>query len=451
MKTHIKIGIDEAWRWPWAGPVIACALAFNANNMPKNDFIHSLVDSKKLSSKKRKIIYDQIITLSWYDNLYFWVWYVDNFFIDQYGIKEATKEAMRRSIQEISRKIPSYYNNMSVLIDGNDNFTFQELNKKPIYVIWGDVKIAEISAASIVAKVFRDKVMQQYDSLYPDFNFWSNAWYGTKFHTQKLKNISDISGIHRTSYKPVKHVLERKEKILIHICCGPDAIVPFLDLKHNYDIIAYWYNPNIQPYDEYKKRYEAFVKVCQIEQIPYITWEYNAKDFFQTIKWLEHTPEKGEKCFQCYDMRLERTAKLAYEMNISLWTSSLNNSPHKDIVEIYKIGETYDNTDYLSLRSVLSLSEKKQFLKILWWTESMYHAHKEKLEKKWFSYYVSKDSTHHKDDVISQKLEFLKIAFRKNGWFQRSVDYTIKNNIFRQSYCGCVYSDTFPKKRWQTK
>lgn len=176
-----------------------------------------------------------------------------------------------------------------------------------------------------------------YASLYPHYAFADNVGYGTQKHTQKLQKASDISGIHRKSYAPVKKILEAKQKVLIHICCGPDSTVPFMDLKKNYEVIAYWYNPNIHPYKEYKKRFDAFKKVCRLEGISYIEGDYDITNFFENIKGLEHTPERGEKCTNCYDMRLARTAKLAREMGIRTWTSTLNTSPHKDLEKMFTL------------------------------------------------------------------------------------------------------------------
>lgn len=395
-KTKIKIWIDEAGRGPWCGPVTAGALAWNPNNKPSKEFISTMNDSKKLTAKKREKLYTELIKLSGEWKLFFWLWVVDNFIIDDINIRQANREAMRRAIVEIKRKIPKEFSEVSVVIDGRDNYTFDELEQKPLYIVWWDGKIAEIWAASIIAKVFRDKLMQQYATLYPELGLETNAGYGTKKHRENLVEKSDITGIHRTSYKPIKAVLEKKEKVLVHICCGPDATVPLMDLKDEFEVIAFWYDPNIQPKAEYDRRFDAFVKVCKIEWVEYIEGEYDVKNFFQQIKWLEDTPERGEKCTICYDMRLERTARLAREMWITKWTSSLNNSPHKDMEKMFDLGEKWDK----------KLSDTQ--------------------------------------DDKKEKLEFLKLAFRKNGGFQRSVDYTKKHDIFRQNYCGCVYSDTFP-------
>jgi ribonuclease HII len=94
------------------------------------------------------------------------------------------------------------------LIDGNDNYTFEELGKQPEYIVWWDGKIPEIGAASIIAKVFRDDLMQSYAKLYPDLWIESHKWYGTKKHREYLQDGSCVTGIHRVSYKPVKEVLD---------------------------------------------------------------------------------------------------------------------------------------------------------------------------------------------------------------------------------------------------
>ena len=401
-----KIWIDEAWRWPWAWPVVASALCFNPESMPDKDFLSQLNDSKKLTDKKREKLYEKLVDMSSLETpkVFFWVWVVDNYIIDDINIKQANKEAMRRALIELLRKINSHPSSLSkweviatkhqtfikgVFIDWNDNYSFEELEKKPIFVVWWDGKVIEIWAASIIAKVFRDKLMSVYSSLYPKFSFDTNSAYGTKKHKENLKQKSDITWIHRLSYKPVKEVLEKKPKLLLHICCWPDATVPIMDLKKDYEVICFWYDPNIQPKSEYDKRLKAFKKVCKIEKVEWIEWEYDVKNFFNKIKWLEHTPEKWEKCNECYDMRLERTSLEAKKLGIKYRSSTLNTSPHKDLEKMFK----------------------------LW----------DKHSKK-------------------QSLEFLKIAFRKNKGFERSVEYTKKHKIYRQNYCGCIYSDTFPKE-----
>ena len=405
-----KIWIDEAWRWPWLWVVVAAAFSVNPENPPESNFLEKLNDSKKLSEKNREKIFSEIIELSRWDEpkVFFWVWVVDNFFIDEKNIKQANREAMRRAIIEIKRKI-EFFNygkelKIDVFIDWNDNYAFEELDRKPIFIIGWDAKVPEISAASIIAKVFRDDLMKSYALLYPDLWLEKHKWYWTKFHKDYLKNPTKITWIHRLSYKPVKETLEQKPKLLLHICCWPDACIPIWDLKKDYEVICFWYDPNIQPRSEYDKRLKAFQKVCELEKVDYIVWEYDIWKFFEKIKWLEHTPERWEKCTKCYDMRLERTALEARRLWIKYWTSTLNNSPHKDLEKMFTLWEKWSKEQTFD-------SEKNENLK--------------------------------------EKLDFLKIAFRKNWWFERSVEYTKKHKIYRQNYCGCIYSDTFPG--WKQK
>lgn len=386
----IKIWIDEAWRWPWLWSVVACALCFNSENMPSDDFLEQINDSKKLSEKKREKLYKKLIEMSVCDNpkVFFGVGVVDNYIIDEINIKQANKEAMRRALGELLRKIDNE-NIWSVVIDWNDNYKFEELEKDPVFIIWWDGKVVEIWAASIIAKVFRDKLMNTYSELYPELWIENHKWYGTKKHREYLTWKDKITWIHRLSYKPVKKILEAKPKLLLHICCWPDASIPIMDLKEKYDITCFWYDPNIQPKKEYNKRLKHFIKVCEIEKVPYIEWPYDVDNFMESIKWLENTPEKWEKCTNCYDMRLKKTAELSSELWIKNWTTTLNISPHKDLEKIFKIWDKYD---------------------------------------------------------LKHKLEFLKIAFRKKSWFERSVEYTKKHKIYRQNYCWCIYSDTYPQK-----
>ncbi len=204
------VWVDEAGRWPWLGPVSACALCFNTKNMPSKKFISTLNDSKKLSEKRRDELYTKLIEMSRWNRpkILFWVWIVDNFVIDEINIRQANREAMRRWITELLRKIPWKRNTIEVLIDWRDNYSFEELKNQPEYIVWWDGKIPEIWAASIIAKVFRDKLLYQYATLYPDLWIENHKWYWTKKHGENLRKVKDITGIHRMSYKPVKKVLE---------------------------------------------------------------------------------------------------------------------------------------------------------------------------------------------------------------------------------------------------
>ena len=203
------IWIDEVWRWPWFGPIVACSCLFDFKQNIDKNFLNQITDSKKLTHKKRQIIFKELIKLSsnkkpW---LYFGVWVVDNYFIDKYNIAIANKEAMKRSLTDIFFKIkPS--KNIQVLIDWNYNYSFDDFwNIKYLSVIGWDLKHVEIWAASIIAKVFRDEMMWVYNLLYPWFDLDKHKWYWTKKHKEYLKSKKNISWFHRITYKPIQNIL----------------------------------------------------------------------------------------------------------------------------------------------------------------------------------------------------------------------------------------------------
>lgn len=238
--TYSLLWIDEAWRWPWCGPVVACCLCFDAENMPEKDFLAQIRDSKKLTHIKREKIFEQLITMGrfWEEKqkpqVIFWIWVVDNYVIDEKNIKQANKEAMRRALEETLRKIKYFSSSkkhtVEVYIDGNDNYTFEILQKQPTFVVGGDDKILEISAASIIAKVLRDKLMDVYDSVYPDLGIVNHKGYGTKKHIIALKNSACVTGIHRLSFQPIKRVLG--ENLYDEYINATD------DLKENIDMLS---------------------------------------------------------------------------------------------------------------------------------------------------------------------------------------------------------------------
>ncbi len=219
--------------------------------------------------------------------------------------------------------------------------------------------------------------------------------------------------------------LEKKEKpkLLLHICCGPDLIIPLLDLKKYFKLYLYWYNPNIQPYTEYARRYKEYIKILKLEEGDFeiisddenfwkekikllesdkIVNKYDDKEFYdklfenKDIVWIKEDnfddvmkdfsqmEEKDSKrCDICYYMRLLEPAKIAQKYNIDFFTTTLLISPKKSV---------------------------------------------EKLNKYW--------------QLVVNKtwVKYLSFDFRKNNWFQRASDYTKENNIWRQNYCGCLWA-----------
>ena len=190
----ITCGVDEAGRGPLAGSVYAAAVILNPNNL-----IKGLADSKKLSEKKRETLYLEIKqkALAWS------VAYSTCKEIDELNILQATLLAMKRAIDKLNIK-PQL-----ALIDGN-KAPIVDIESKTI--IKGDSLIAEISAASILAKVSRDQELIKLGNLYPQYGFEQHKGYGTKRHLEAINTYGPIENIHRFSFAPVNNTLHRLPK-----------------------------------------------------------------------------------------------------------------------------------------------------------------------------------------------------------------------------------------------
>ncbi len=174
-------GIDEVGRGPLAGPVVAGAVI-----LPKDSKILYLNDSKKISEKKREELYSVI-----YENaVSVGIGFAGPERIDEINILNATYEAMRMAISKLSVT-------PDVLL--NDAVTIPEVMIKQVPIIKGDAKSVSIAAASIVAKVTRDRLMVEYDKLYPEYGFSKNKGYGTAEHIEALKKYGKCE-IHRDSF-----------------------------------------------------------------------------------------------------------------------------------------------------------------------------------------------------------------------------------------------------------
>ncbi|MDD6215344.1 MAG: ribonuclease HII [Roseburia sp.] len=174
-------GIDEVGRGPLAGPVVAGAVI-----LPKDCDILYINDSKKLSAKKREELYDVIMEKA----VAVGIGMASPKRIDEINILQATYEAMREAISKLSVK-------PDILL--NDAVTIPQVDIKQVPIIKGDAKSISIGAASIVAKVTRDRLMVEYDKLLPEYGFASNKGYGSAEHIEALKKIGP-SPIHRASF-----------------------------------------------------------------------------------------------------------------------------------------------------------------------------------------------------------------------------------------------------------
>ena len=188
-KHETIAGIDEAGRGPLAGPVVVAAVILNPQNR-----IDNLNDSKKISVKLRELLYEEIIQKALFWN----VQIISPQKIDEINILQATLLGMEKTVFNL-KKIPNY-----CLIDGNQ--IPQKLRGFSEAIVKGDGKIASIATASILAKVSRDRIMQKYHEVYPNYNFAKNKGYPTKEHFYAIQKYG-ITSIHRKSYKPISQLI----------------------------------------------------------------------------------------------------------------------------------------------------------------------------------------------------------------------------------------------------
>lgn len=175
-------GVDEVGRGPLAGPVCAAAVI-----LPKGLILDGVDDSKKISEKKRELLYDVII-----ENAVAWATaFVDAETIDEINIRNATHIAMQRAADALSVKADF------LLVDGNDKIPFDNVDCD--YIVKGDAKFECIAAASIVAKVTRDRFMRKMDSVYPNYGFAKNKGYGTMEHMLAIRE-KGMTPLHRRSF-----------------------------------------------------------------------------------------------------------------------------------------------------------------------------------------------------------------------------------------------------------
>ncbi len=173
-------------------------------------------------------------------------------------------------------------------------------------------------------------------------------------------------------------------KILLHACCGICSAYPVSFLKDaGYEVIVYFYNPNIYPDAEYQKRLEAEKILCENFGVELIVEEYNQHEFFDYVKGFEMEPEKGLRCDKCFELRLIKTASKAKELGINNFTTSIVISPHKSFQKLSKIGE----------------------------------------------------------EIASKTgLNFLAIDFKKKDGFLKTNKIANSLSLYRQNYCGCKFS-----------
>lgn len=174
-----------------------------------------------------------------------------------------------------------------------------------------------------------------------------------------------------------------KPKILLHVCCGPCQTHCIEELEGDYEVIAYYYNPNIHPEEEYERRKAEFLRFCEKKKTGHHVDDYNPKEWHTFVKGLETEPERGKRCLKCFELRLKKSAEKAEELGIKKFTTTLSISPFKDFKQILEAGKKAEE---------------------------------------------------------ETGIVFLEKNFKKADGFKKSVEISKKYDMKRQDYCGCVYS-----------
>ncbi len=179
----------------------------------------------------------------------------------------------------------------------------------------------------------------------------------------------------------------KKPTLLLHSCCAPCSSYVLEYLSGFFEITVFYYNPNISPKSEFEKRVSEQKRLLSempcAKNINFIEGNYNSEKFFALAKNLEDLPEGGERCFLCYNLRLEETASLAKEKNFDYFTTTLSVSPYKNAEKLNSIGK--------------ALSEK-------------------------------------------YKINYLFSDFKKKNGYKRSIELSKIYSLYRQDYCGCTFS-----------
>ena len=187
--------------------------------------------------------------------------------------------------------------------------------------------------------------------------------------------------------KEIENNKDRTPRLLLHSCCAPCSSYVLEYLSEFFEITVFYYNPNIYPPEEYFKREEEQKRF--IEKIPaknpihFIAGEFEEEKFYETVKGMENEPEGGQRCFACYALRLEKTAQEAQKGGFDYFTTTLSISPHKNAQELNRIGG---------------------------------------------------------EIAAEYGVKYLFSDFKKKGGYKRSCELSAEYGMYRQDYCGCIYS-----------
>ena len=243
------LGIDEVGRGPYAGPLVIGACILGDWQTSENaEWIEKLTDSKKLSAKRREELYVLIKEKA----LATATGWVSSAEIDEIGLSEALRLATRRAVKQIQKtKVPF----SEIIIDGTMNFLAgTKLEKYVSTLKKGDFLVKEISAASILAKVERDKYMAELDAVYPEYGFGKHVGYGTAAHQKAMEEFG-LTPEHRRSFRPVREIAENKTTTKQLGDRGEQIVVDYL-VKSGHEIVARNYKTKLFEVDIISRKNE---------------------------------------------------------------------------------------------------------------------------------------------------------------------------------------------------
>ena len=244
------LGIDEVGRGPYAGPLVigACILG-DWQNSENAEWIEKLTDSKKLSAKRREELYVLIKEKA----LATATGWVSSAEIDKIGLSEALRLATRRAVEQIQKtKVPF----SEIIIDGTMNFLARTKLEKYVSTLKkGDFLVKEISAASILAKVERDKYMVELDAVYPEYGFGKPVGYGTAAHQKAMEEFG-LTPEHRRSFRPVREIAENRITTKQLGDRGEQVVVDYLEAS-GHEIVARNYKTKLFEVDIISRKNEV--------------------------------------------------------------------------------------------------------------------------------------------------------------------------------------------------
>lgn len=234
---------------------------------------------------------------------------------------------------------------------------------------------------------------------------------------------------------------EKNPSLLLHACCAPCSSYVLEYLRRFFEITIFYYNPNIHPQAEYARRLDElknflpkFSADADGENFDLVETEYFPKEFFDTVQAerdnLQNERERGERCYRCYKLRMERAFDFAQKNKFDFFTTTLSISPHKDAQKINEIGAELEKNNLEKIAQSKTRAEN--------FPEKENENENFSCEKNSSSFKINSQNAAANSSNFHTK--YLFADFKKQNGFKRSLELSKKYGLYRQDYCGCIYS-----------